>query len=225
MSKRATESTLSKINRLIGVDESYKAPQRVMEIISDRDSAKETFLKFLSEFDYDLGYEWFNKYFEDEHADRKHKKQDFTPTSISKLMSEIQGREPQHGVIYEPSAGTGSTIISHWNKESRKHRFPWNYKPENYLYLCEELSDRTIPFLLFNILIRGINAVVIHGDTLTREAKEVYYCDNVQNAYMCFSELRKLPHTKQVEELFNIKFTGAKEGLIFGKENMDNGTS
>lgn len=33
MSKQVTESTLSKVNRLIGIDESYKAPERIMEII------------------------------------------------------------------------------------------------------------------------------------------------------------------------------------------------
>lgn len=206
MSKQATESMLSKINRLIGVDESYKAPERIMEIISDKVIAKEVFFKFLQEFDYDLSYEWFNKYFEDEHADRKNKKQDFTPTSVSRLISEIQGSQPHYGAIYEPAAGTGSTIISHWYRESRKHQFPWDYQPDNYLYLCEELSDKTIPFLLFNILIRGMNALVIHGNTLTREAKEVYHCDNKLNSYMCFSELKKIPHTKEVEKICNIKF-------------------
>lgn len=206
MSKQATENTLSKVNRLIGVDESYKAPQKIMEIISDKDKATETFRRFMPEFDYDLSYEWFNNYFEDEHADRKNRKQDFTPASVSRLMSEIQGREPQYGVIYEPAAGTGSTIISHWYKETRKHRFPWDYNPDNYLYLCEELSDKTIPFLLFNLLIRGMNALVIHGNTLTRDAKDVYHCNNKSGQLMCFSELRKLPHTKEVEGLCNVKF-------------------
>lgn len=206
MSKQATESMLSKVNRLIGVDESYEAPGRVMEIVSNKETAREVFLRFLPEFAYDLSYEWFNKYFEDEHADRKNKKQDFTPTCLSGLMSEIYGAEPQYGVIYEPAAGTGSTIISHWYKETMKHRFPWDYQPDNYLYLCGELSDKTIPFLLFNILIRGMNAVVIHGNTLTMEVKELYHCDNKNNSFMYFSELRKLPHTKEVEKLFNVKF-------------------
>ena len=200
------ENVMEKVNRIIGTDESYKAPARVMEIISDKDTAKEVFFKFLKEFNNDLSYEWFNDYFEDEHADRKNNKQDFTPVSISNLMSEIQGQQPQYGLIYEPAAGTGSTIISHWYKETRKHRFPWDYQPDNYIYVCEELSDKTIPFLLFNILIRGMNAIVIHGNTLTREAKEVYHCDNKINEFMCFSELRKLPHAKEVEELCNIKF-------------------
>ena len=207
MSKQATENMLSKVNRLIGVAESYKAPEKVMQEIQDAESAKTLFFRFLPEFGYDLSFEWFNGYFEDEHADRRNQKQDFTPTSVSALMSETLGNEPQYGVIYEPAAGTGSTIISHWHRETRKHRYPWDYQPDRYLYLCEELSDKTIPFLLFNILIRGMNAVVIHGNTLTREAKEIYHCDNKQNECMCFSELRKLPHTKYVEDLFNIRFT------------------
>lgn len=206
MSKQATKDMLSKINALIGVDESYKAPERIMDIISDQELAKDTFLKFSTAFSYDLSYEWFHEYFEEEHADRKNKKQDFTPNCVSRLISEMQSDAPQYGVIYEPAAGTGSTIIAHWWTEVRKNRFPWDYHPDYYLYLCEEMSDRTIPFLLFNILIRGMNALVVHGNSLTREAKEVYHCDNKMDSFMSFSELRKMPHTKQVEELLNIKF-------------------
>lgn len=217
MSKQVTESMLSKVNRLIGVDESYKAPAKVMELLSNKDSARELFFRFLPEFNYDLSYEWFNAYFEDEHADRKTNKQDFTPTSISLLMTKLLDRNPQRGIIYEPAAGTGSTIISHWYEENRKCRFPWDYNPDEYLYFCEELTDKTIPFLLFNLLIRGMNAIVIHGDTLTREAKNVYFCNNTEGQNMCFSELQVLPHTTEVEELCKVKFT--KEVL----RNADDG--
>ncbi len=203
---------IQKVNSLIGIDESYKAPERIMEIISDKAVADGVFKAFMKAFDYDLGREWFQDYFEDEHADRKGKKQDFTPGSISRLISELFGNELQYGIIYEPTAGTGSLVITHWYKELKKHYFPWNYKPCNYLYICEELSDRAVPFLLFNLMIRGINALVIHGDTLTRKAKEVYHCDNKEDDCMCFSELRKLPHTKKVENLCNVKFISAREG-------------
>ena len=206
MSKQITENVLSKVNSLLGVDESYKAPARVMEIILDSQKAKTVYADFMKAFDYDLSYEWFNQYFEDEHADKKKKKQDFTPTSVSNLISEFMGRQQQQGVIYEPAAGTGSTIIAHWYKETRKYRFPWDYNPLNYLYLCEELSDKTIPFLLFNLLIRGMNAIVIHGNTLTRETKEVYFCCNVENQFMCYSDLYIMPHTQEVEKYYNVKF-------------------
>lgn len=41
---------------------------------------------------------------------------------------------------------------------------------------------------------------------LTRVAKDVYHCDNKKDAYMCFSELSRLPHVKEVEEFCNVKF-------------------
>ncbi|MCM1026511.1 MAG: SAM-dependent methyltransferase [Roseburia sp.] len=211
MSKQTIENTLSKINRLLGISESYKAPERIMEILGDRETYQKVFREFLIEFQYNLGYEWFLEYFEDEHADRKGRKQDFTPAGISELLAQMQGKEPQYGIIYEPAAGTGSTVISHWKLECAKHRFPWDYDPDHYLYICEELSERTVPFLLFNLMIRGINAVVIHGDTLTREAREVYHCDN-RGGMMCFSKLRRLPHTARIEELFQIKFIEKVQG-------------
>lgn len=210
MSKRVTENTLSKVNKLLGIEESYKAPERIMELISNEETAKKLFLNALVEFDYDLSYEWFTSYFEDEHADRKNKKQDFTPTCLSRLMSEMISSDKSQGIIYEPAAGSGSTIISHWQSETRKFRFPWDYNPADYLYVCSELSDKVVPFLIFNLLIRGINAAVIHGNTLTKECKEVYACINESNDYMSFSRLVKLPHNKDVEEIFDVNFKEAE---------------
>lgn len=210
MSKRVTENTLSKVNKLLGIEESYKAPERIMELISNEETAKKLFLNALVEFDYDLSYEWFTSYFEDEHADRKNKKQDFTPNCLSRLMSEMISSDKSRGIIYEPAAGSGSTIISHWQSETRKFRFPWDYNPADYLYVCSELSDKVVPFLIFNLLIRGINAAVIHGNTLTKECKEVYACINESNDYMSFSRLVKLPHNKDVEEIFDVNFKEAE---------------
>lgn len=209
MSKQATknmssDNVLRKVNDLLGIEESYKAPEKMLELISNNETRKELFFEFLKAFNHDLSYEWFNDYFEDEHADRRNKKQDFTPTSISRLMAMML---PQNecGIIYEPACGTGSTIIQHWYTAIRKQVI-WDYNPLNTLYYCEELSDKTIPFLLFNIMIRGMNAVVIHGNTLTREAKNIYHCFNEENDPMGFSDLFILPHTKRNEDMFNVRF-------------------
>lgn len=200
------ETALEKINRMLGINESYKAPGRIMEILSNKDNVKKVFSEFLKEFEYDLSYEWFRQYFEEEHADRKGNKQDFTPDGVTKMLTRLAGDAPQYGIIHDAAAGTGGIVIAHWYKETRKHLVPWSYRPSNYLYFCEELSDRAIPFLLFNLMIRGMNAVVIHGDTLTRETKEVYYCENKNDCYISFSELRKLQHTEDVEKMLNVKF-------------------
>lgn len=52
-----------------------------------------------------------------------------------------------------------------------------------------------------------MNALVIHGDALTREAKDAYHCYNRADSYISFSELRRLPHTEEVERCCNVKFT------------------
>ena len=209
MSKAATKSTLCKVHEVLGISESYKAPETLMNILKDEERRKEIFFEFLNAFDYKLEKEWFTEYFEDEHADRKNKKQDFTPTSLSRLIAEMLG--DTEGVIHEPAAGTGSTIISHWWNECLKSA-PWNFNPLKFLYICEELTDKTIPFLLCNLMIRGMNAVVIHGNTLTREAKAVYHCLNITNDPMGFSDLYELPKNERTEKMFGVKFVTEMRG-------------
>lgn len=141
-----------------------------------------------------------------EHADRKNNKQDFTPTCISGLIARLFGNEPQVGIIEEPAAGTGGTIISHWYAETRKCRFPWDYRPDDYLYILTELSDKTLPFLLFNLMIRGMNAIVKHGDALTQEVKDIYWIFNQSNQLMCYSDIYVTEHSRQIEKMLDIKF-------------------
>lgn len=209
MSKRATENTLSKVNKLLNISDSYQAPERIMQILKDESKRKEIFFNFLELFEYDLSYEWFYKYFQDEHADRKNQKQDFTPKSVSCLLSDILNTQPYkdtYRIIEEPAAGTGSTIIAHWYKSMRQCRFIWNFSPDDYLYKLTELSNKTIPFLLFNLMIRGMNAIVFHGNSLTNEIKDVFWIYNESNNPMGFSDLYICPHSERIEKMFKIKF-------------------
>ena len=195
MSKRATESTLSKVNRILRISDRYEAPAKVLEILQKPEERKEIFFQFMKEFDYDLSYEWFYNYFQDEHADRKNNHQDFTPVCVSNLMSEMLGcrSENDFTIIEEPAAGTGSTMIAHWYKTIRSHMFIWDYKPDDYLYKLTELSSKTVPFLLFNVMIRGMNALVIHGNSLTQEIENAYWVYNELNNPMGFSDLYIIP--------------------------------
>lgn len=209
MSNRATKNTLlNDVNQILGIKDSYEAPGRMLEILKNPAEREGVFFKFLELFDYNLDEEWFYKYFQEEHADRKNNKQDFTPNSLSSLLSEmINSRKSDDGyiVIAEVSAGTGGMVISHWANERRKY-LPWTFKPDDYLYLCTELSKKTIPFLIFNLMIRGINAIVIHGNSLTYEAENAYWIYNEKNDFMSFSDLYVAEHSEKVEKLLNIKF-------------------
>lgn len=206
MSKQVTENTLSKVNRILQISDSYEAPARVLELLKDEKDRKNVFFQFLEAFDYDLSYEWFYNYFQDEHADRKNNKQDFTPVCVSNLIAEMLNckvSEDDYTIISEPAAGTGSTIIAHWWKQFRKSRFPWEYRPDDYLYVLTELSSKTIPFLLFNLMIRGMNAIVVHGDSLTKETEAAYWICNEKNDPMGFSDLYEIPEERRkiIEEL------------------------
>ncbi|WP_233665964.1 N-6 DNA methylase [Staphylococcus saprophyticus] len=199
---------LTKINNLLGIKESYKAPDRLMEILyMDKPERDKYFMDFLNAFDKDVTYDWFHDYFQDEHADRKNQKQDFTPRSISKLLGEIVGSEGN--TYYEPAAGTGGILIERWNQDRTKHS-PFDYEPRDYYYTAEELSDRAIPFLLFNMLIRGMNGNVVQCDVLTREATGAFFIQNDANDFMGFSSLNLLPYNEDTETELNINFIEEK---------------
>lgn len=199
---------LTKTNNLLGIKESYKAPDRLMEILyMDKQERDKYFMDFLNAFDKDVTYDWFHDYFQDEHADRKNQKQDFTPQSVSRLLSAIVG--PEGNTYYEPAAGTGGILIERWNQDRMKHS-PFDYEPRDYYYTAEELSDRAIPFLLFNMLIRGMNGNVVQCDVLTREATGAFFIQNDANDFMGFSSLNLLPYNEDTETELNIKFVEEK---------------
>ncbi|MEE6710556.1 N-6 DNA methylase, partial [Lacticaseibacillus paracasei] len=121
----------------------------------------------------DVSHDWFSEYFMSVQADRKDKKQDFTPESISKLVNMLVGSNDS-SEYYEVAAGTGSMMIQRWQQDRLKHK-PWDYRPSMYFYHLEELGDSALPFLIFNCAIRGMNATIVHGDSLTRAARQVYF--------------------------------------------------
>lgn len=191
--------TTKTIHELLGIDEVFKAPNKLMEILFNKSDREELFKQFL-EHERDMSYEWFMQYFEEEQADRKNKKQDFTPQALSNMLSKIVGGNS----YFEVAAGTGSIMIQAW-QEHRLNESPFTYKPSNYWYHVEELSDRAIPFLLFNMLIRGMNGIVVHGDALTREIKNVYFIQNTKDDYMKFSDLNVMPRNELAEKEFNVR--------------------
>ncbi|MGL4391651.1 MAG: N-6 DNA methylase [Carnobacterium maltaromaticum] len=197
--------TTEVINSLINIKESYQASDALMKILFDKSAREKVFSSFL-EHDKKMDRDWFHVYFEEEHANKKKYAQDFTPDALSKLLAKIVDSEPNKigGTRLDPAAGTGSLIIQKWYADYSKH-FIFDYKPSMYLYQCEELSDRALPFLIFNLMIRGMNAVVIHGDTLTREAKQIYFIQNDKDDHMAFSSINVMPHSEQIEKWFDIR--------------------
>ena len=208
------------LREILDVSDSYQIPEKLMQIIYNEKEREELFMKLLEVNNYEVGYDWFTKHFEDEHADRKVKKQDFTPKSVANLLSKLAlcNDVGDTGNYYEVAAGTGSILINHWNNHRMTYS-PFDYEPKYHFAFVEELSDRAIPFLLINMMIRGMNGIVLHCDSLTRECKNAYFICNTYNDHFKFSGITNVPHTEEFEKELMVKFIS--NDYIEHKELMD----
>ncbi|MCQ2076397.1 MAG: SAM-dependent methyltransferase [Bacteroidaceae bacterium] len=150
--------TSDKINQLLGIDESYKASTVLMDILGDSQKRETLADQFINE-ESDLTFDWFTNYFQEEHSDRKNKKQDFTPDEVVQLVDKLSG---DFNANVDICAGTGGLTIKKWNRN------------KNGYFYCEEFSDRAIPFLMFNLMLRNVDGFIFHGDSLTRNVKHLY---------------------------------------------------
>ena len=100
----------------------------------------------------DLSVDWLQKIFQYYEADRKEKMQDYTPTSLAKFISKLSGNNED--TILDMCAGSGALTIQKWNEN------------KNLKFICEEFDENVVPFLLFNLAIRNIDAAVIQKDVL-----------------------------------------------------------
>ena len=193
--------TTEQINRILNVNDSYKQPAKLLDFMLDDKKRVETFLQFL-EIETNMSYEWFQEAYELEHADRKGNKQDFTPHSVANLITRLTlDDSPTH--YFESACGNGGIMIQHWN-EQRLRVGIGNYNPKAFWYQVEELSDRSLPFLIFNMAIRGMNGVILHGDSIAREFKDVYFIRNMREQYGAFSEVIKMEKTEILMNELNI---------------------
>lgn len=109
----------------------------------------------------DLTVDWLQRVYQFYHADRENKKQDYTPISLAKLVSYLSCM-PSEKVVYDCCCGSGALTIQKWcvNPELK--------------FVCEELDERVIPILLFNLCIRNIEATVVNKDILTGDIINSY---------------------------------------------------
>lgn len=87
--------------------------------------------------------------------------QDYTPASIAKLVAKMADC-PSGGTVFDCCAGSGALTIAKHNEDS------------SVKFVCVELDSNVIPLLLFNLVIRNIEATVINGNVLTGEYNKIY---------------------------------------------------
>lgn len=110
--------------------------------------------------DGDLTTDNLQKIFQYYYADRKDKCQDYTPKSIAKLCA--YAAETSGLVVYDLCAGSGAITVQKWAQNPSK------------TFICEELDERVIPLLLFNMAVRNMSGYVIHRNALTLELFECF---------------------------------------------------
>lgn len=154
----------------------------------------------------DLRTDELQKIFQYYYADRKEKMQDYTPASIAKLCA--AETETDGNVVYDLCAGSGALTIQKWAKNPNK------------TFICEELDDRVIPLLLFNMAVRNMNGYVIHRNALTLETSECFQLASGNR----FSKITKIdtPPDFQADEVvsnppYNIKWDAPEPLLADGR--------
>jgi len=194
-SSESTKNILSEVNHILGIQDSYQAPERVLALVTgdDKRQRDEVYYELAELFGSDYSRDWFWEYFQEEHADRRQNKQDFTPPCIASVIHNVLHDRfskdcGNDGITYDPAAGTGQLVIRDWWL-SRKGQMPWEYKPMDHLVVCAELSVKTIPFLLLNLSIRGICGMVFHANSMTNEIYQAYVLTNEKNDPLCYSDV------------------------------------
>jgi type I restriction enzyme M protein len=88
--------------------------------------------------------------------------QDFTPRELARLVASLS---KCGGRCLDMCSGTGALTIAIWNVN------------KDIRFVCEELSKRAIPILLFNLAIRNITGIVREKDVLENDVKREWHLE------------------------------------------------
>lgn len=152
------EINSNEINSLFGITESYMLPDKLMGLLFSEE-INVIFEKY-ADMQGDLSYDGFTDYFQEEHSSRKAMMQDFTPKELTELVGSIAGAEVMS--CLDVCAGTGGLTIA-------LHAIAPQCE-----FFCEELSQRALPILLFNLAVCNISAYVSNKNVLSNETIGCY---------------------------------------------------
>lgn len=171
------------------------------EIIFNEEKRKKFYIDLIEEDYACVRDDIFRQYFEEYSAERKSNQQDYTPEKVSELLQDLTNNDSRMSVDY--TAGTGTLLCKQWEHD-RKKISPFEYYPSNYFYGAWEKADNCIPYLIHNMCIRGVNGYIVHGDTLERNVKQIYFIQNINNDLLGFSNVNVMPHNEEVKDYFRV---------------------
>lgn len=188
--KELTRKTLE----LFGCKDIAELQKNIMSTIQQNDFNK--YESFCQLIDNELNIDWLQKIFQYYYADRKYKKQDYTPKSLAELCSRLTECENEK-IVIDLCAGSGALTIQKWNSNN------------SFNFICFELDETVIPFLLFNLAIRNINGYVVNGNALSGEVVKTYQItkgDKFSTITEC-KEIKIQADTCISNPPFNLKWT------------------
>ncbi len=143
-----------KILAIFGIDNHAGLSERIYEVVMNVNSHSiyDEYLRLCP----DLKVDWLQRIYQFYCADRKEKKQDYTPVALSRMVARLTSSSDVK-TVYDCCSGSGSLTIQQWSLNPEAH------------FVCEELDDNVIPLLLFNLAIRNMSATVIQKNILTGE--------------------------------------------------------
>lgn len=143
------KSLYEKVLDLFDVPDAEKLGKALMHCVETNDAS--TYDSFYELTDGDLTKDWLQMVYQYYCADRKDKKQDFTPKCLAQFLSRLIGESAE---TIDLCAGSGALTIQRWIDN-----------PDT-VFTLYEIDDKVIPYLLFNLAIRNISATVHQSDVL-----------------------------------------------------------
>ena len=153
MDLRELTNRMLEILEIKSTDEIQKRLIRVVK--NDETSVYDQFCNIVQ----DLSVDWLQMIFQYYHADRKEKKQDYTPKSLARFMGRLAGKSD---LIIDLCAGSGALTIQRWSMNQEQH------------FELYEFDENVIPFLLFNMAVRNIECTVFHCDVLQQQTYHTF---------------------------------------------------
>ena len=133
----------------LSVRELHEIPDVLMDVLLDHNKLE----RLIANMSGCYSYSGLLQEFEEKAADRKNYMQDYTPQSVMDIVAGIS----TNGCVRDVCAGIGGLSLAKYKNN-----------PDVVLQL-EEYSKNAICFLLFNLVMNGVPAVVIERNVLTQE--------------------------------------------------------
>lgn len=140
----------NKILNLCGAEDVKDIGNTLMSVVLKND------ISFFEQYNsiIDGSKDWLQALWQYYEADRTQKKQDYTPKSLCELVASLAG---EANTVYDCCGGSGALTKAFIKMHGAKN------------VIVEELDERVIPFLLFNLCLSNVSGYVINGNVLSRE--------------------------------------------------------